>query len=409
MSSDLRRRRPSMAAEALEVRALLSSSGLFGSSSTPPAGHLPTVLTLTSAATIAESGQAVPLLASVAPTGTKRQLKAARSEPISGTVEFLLKSPRHQLLGKVALNTSGSSSSSSLLSAFQSAFGSLGSSGASSTSDTAFVETKALKRLGTYRVIARFLPSNDDFRASRSESVSVTITPPTRDAPTVSTLAVPSTVETGASVPMAVTIANGDSSLADGMVRFVTVGPHPVVLGKVAAGLFNRPIDFATSALRQVGTYQVQAIYQSRGGRFSGSTSAPMTVTITPLTAASFRVTPIVSHGALDQPLGFTVTALDVQGQPLTDYTGTISFSSPTDSWTILPAPVYKRLGISQPSPNSPGMASFSPSSYTFTTADQGSHTFVGAVAFGKAGAETLQVTQADDPEVTGETTFAIA
>src|SRR5262249_38663469 len=36
-------------------------------------------------------------------------------------------------------------------------------------------------------------------------------------------------------------------------------------------------------------------------------------------------------------------------------------------------------------------------------------HTFMGAVTFGKAGAETLQVTQADDPKVRGRTTFAIA
>jgi hypothetical protein len=127
------------------------------------------------------------------------------------------------------------------------------------------------------------------------------------------------------------------------------------------------------------------------------------------MTAFSFRVTPVVSHGDLNEPLSFTVTALDAQGQPLTDYTGTVVFSSPTDSWTTLPAPAYKRLGIAEPSPDSPGLATFSPGSYTFTTADRGSHTFVGTVRFGKGGAETLQVTQADDPEVTGETTFAIA
>jgi hypothetical protein len=107
--------------------------------------------------------------------------------------------------------------------------------------------------------------------------------------------------------------------------------------------------------------------------------------------------------------LSFEVTALDAHGQPLTDYTGTVVFTSPTDSWTILPAPAYKRLGIAEPSADSPGLANFDPASYTFTPADQGSHTFVGAVTFGKAGAETLQVTQADDPEVSGKTTFAIA
>jgi hypothetical protein len=33
----------------------------------------------------------------------------------------------------------------------------------------------------------------------------------------------------------------------------------------------------------------------------------------------------------------------------------------------------------------------------------------VGAVTFGKGGAATFQVTQADDPDVYGRTTFAIA
>ena len=43
-----------------------------------------------------------------------------------------------------------------------------------------------------------------------------------------------------------------------------------------------------------------------------------------------------------------------------------------------------------------------------FTLADHGSHTFVGAVTFGKGGAETLQVTQANNHEVRGKSTFAI-
>ena len=181
------------------------------------------------------------------------------------------------------------------------------------------------------------------------------------------------------------------------------------MVGKITVGAFDRQITFSADTLQQIGTYQVQATYVPSSGRFAGSTSAPVSVTVTPLTAVSFRVTPVVSHGDLNQPLSFEVTALDAQGQPLTDYTGTVVFTSPTDSWTILPAPAYKRLGIAEPSADSPGLATFAPASYTFTTADQGSHTFVGAVTFGKAGAETLEVTQADDPEVSGTTTFAIA
>jgi hypothetical protein len=409
---DARRRLPMARCglEVLEGRALPSGAGagLFGSSATPSPSHVPTVITLGTVAATAETGQSVPLVATVTPTGTARQSKAASHETIAGTVEFLAESPRPILLGKVALNQSGQSSSS-LLSTIASTFGASSQGGGASSNDTAFLETKALTKLGPYQIEARFLPANGDFRASTSARVGVTITPRTQDAPTVSTLQAPSSVETGASVPFTVTVENPDSSLAGGVVKLTTVSPHPVVLGKISVGVFDRPIPFSTDELRAIGSYQVQATYIPSTGRFAGSTSAPVDVAITPMTAVSFRVTPVVSHGDLNQPLSFTVTALDAQGQPLTDYTGTVVFSSPTDSWTILPAPAYKRLGIAEPSPDSPGLATFSPGSYTFTTADRGSHTFVGAVRFGKGGAETLQVTQADDPEVTGEATFAIA
>ena len=69
---------------------------------------------------------------------------------------------------------------------------------------------------------------------------------------------------------------------------------------------------------------------------------------------------------------------------------------------------MYASLGIGAPSPDTPGLAKFSPASYTFTPADHGSHTFAGGVTFGKAGAESIQVTQANDSKVQGKATFAI-
>ena len=116
----------------------------------------------------------------------------------------------------------------------------------------------------------------------------------------------------------------------------------------------------------------------------------------------------MVRHGHLGKPLSFTVTALNAQKQPLTNYTGTVVFTSPTDSWTIFPTAVYASLELPPPPPQSTGLATFNPQSYTFTPADHGSHTFVGAVTFGKGGAETLQVTQANNPKVFGKTTFSI-
>ncbi len=61
--------------------------------------------------------------------------------------------------------------------------------------------------------------------------------------------------------------------------------------------------------------------------------------------------------------------------QPLTNYTGTVVFSSPTDSWTIFPKHEYATLGLTEPPAESTLLATFNPSAYTFTTADAGSHT----------------------------------
>ncbi len=170
------------------------------------------------------------------------------------------------------------------------------------------------------------------------------------------------------------------------------MSPHPVVLGKVSVSAFDQQVSFTTDKLQGIGVHQIKAVYMPGNSLFAGSTSAPVTVAVTPLTAVSFRVRVLQRFGTVHEPISFNVTALDAQGQRLPDYTGTVVFTSPTDSLPNLPAAVYTNLHISPPSPATPGMATFTPGSYTFTPADQGSHTFVGAVTFGKAGAESIQV-----------------
>ncbi len=253
------------------------------------------------------------------------------------------------------------------------------------------------------------MPTNKDFNASTSAPTTVTITPRTQDAPTVTSLqASTNSLESGEGVTLNATVQNANSSLAGGVVELTTVSPHPIVLGKAAVNAFDQPVSFTNDQLQKAGNYRIQAVYRPNSNRFAGSTSAPITVTVTPLTAASFRVTPVVPDGQPGEPLSFTVTALDAQGQPLTDYTGTVAITSPTDSRTNYPASVYASLKITEPPADAPGFAKITPQSYTFTTADQGSHTFVDAVTFQKGGAESIQVTQANDPKVSGKATFAI-
>ena len=205
------------------------------------------------------------------------------------------------------------------------------------------------------------------------------------------------------------TVQNADSSLANGAVEFVTVGSHPIVLGTVPVGLFGQQVSLASFALHNVGTYQVEAIYLPNSTRYAESTSAPVTITVTPLTAASFRVTPVVRHGLSVGPGLHGHSTQFQKNNPSRITPGTVVFSSPTDSWTIFPKHEYATLGLTEPPAESTLLATFNPSAYTFTTADGGSHTFLGGVTFGKGGAEILKVGQADDSKVSGRTTFSIA
>ena len=171
----------------------------------------------------------------------------------------------------------------------------------------------------------------------------MTITPKTVNAPTVTSLTAVTPVSRRASrSPYTPAVQNSNSSLADGVVEFVTGGRHPVVLGKVDVGTFGQQVSLTTSKLEKVGTYQIEAKYLPNTNRFAESTSPPVNVTVTPLTAASFRITPVVRPAHLGTPLSFTVTALNAQKQPVTNYTGTILISSPTDSWTTFPSGVQE-------------------------------------------------------------------
>jgi Bacterial Ig-like domain (group 3) len=369
--------------EALEERTMLSGTGASPATShaVPVPLNVPTITTLQALIPSAEVGQPVPLVATVKVASTANANNAGKVEPMTGTVAFVTATSNPVVLGEVKLNKSGQ----------------------------ALLSTKLLKNVGSNPITAEFLPANNYFAESTSAPIVVTINPMTVNAPTVTSLqAVTTRVETGESITLDATVQNADSSLANGVVEFVTVGRHPDVLGEIAIGTFGQQVSITTRALKKVGTYQIEAEYVPNTNRFATSASAPLAATITPLTAASFRVKPLVRHGHLGSLMSFTVTALNVDHQPLTNYTGTVVMTSPTDSWTVFPKSVYASMGLSPPPPLSTGLASFNPQTYTFTSADHGSHTFVNAATFGKGGAQILQVTQANDPEVFGKTTLSI-
>ncbi|MHB1559518.1 MAG: Ig-like domain repeat protein [Isosphaeraceae bacterium] len=371
--------------------------------------HVPTRVILVTGAPRAESGQSVPLLAVVKDAGTGNQVDAGKVLPISGTLQFYSRSPQSILLGQVTINQATITSSSSLVQALQSMFGQTNQAAVQAGKNSATLSTNKLTRVGPNDIEAKFTPSNSDFTASTSAPLRVTITPSTFHDPTTTALqASTTTIEKGEDISFYASVQNHSSSLAGGVVEFMTMGPHPVLLGKVTVNGFDQQLSLTTGKLQKAGDYHVQAVYLPGNSRFAESASAPVTITVTPMTATSFRVTPVRRYGAVKQPVSFTVTAVDSRGRPVTNYDGTVFVYSPTDSLPNFPPSTYTALNIGPPSPATPGLARITPTSYTFTTADHGSHTFVNGVTFGKGGAERIRITQASDSKVQGEATFAI-
>ena len=91
------------------------------------------------------------------------------------------------------------------------------------------------EKRGAYQIEAEFLPDHNFFAASTSAPLSVTITPKTLNAPTVTSLQAiaMNVIETGEPLTLNATVQNANSTVPDGFVKFVTVSRHPVMFGEV--------------------------------------------------------------------------------------------------------------------------------------------------------------------------------
>jgi len=108
----------------------------------------------------------------------------------------------------------------------------------------------------------------------------------------------------------------------------------------------------------------------------SGFTYAPPTV-------SKLAVTGITNSINVGATSNVTVTAQDGSGITVTDYTGTIYFTS-TDTGATFPA------------------------SYTFIATDNGVHTFTGGVKFATAGSQTVTATDTTTATITGSQTVMV-
>lgn len=93
---------------------------------------------------------------------------------------------------------------------------------------------------------------------------------------------------------------------------------------------------------------------------------------------AYLRLEGMDTEVALGDAQNVTVSARDINGEVVTDYTGTVRFSSSDAAATL-------------------------PQDYQFTEEDQGNHTFFLAVNFGTAGEQTLAASDLDDFRIFGQ------
>ena len=168
-----------------------------------------------------------------------------------------------------------------------------------------------------------------------------------------------------------------------GHVVFSLVAPRAERLGASNLDRLGHA-TITTTKLARSGSFEIQAEFIPSLRGYARS-SFLLTVSTGPAAVTSFRIGAPHYYGAPGTPITFTVTALNSQGQPVTDYTGTIDLGSPTNK----PATIVPRI-------------------YTFTTADQGSHTFVNGLTFHKGGAEVLKVHQVSNTRISGKATFGI-
>jgi len=96
--------------------------------------------------------------------------------------------------------------------------------------------------------------------------------------------------------------------------------------------------------------------------------------------STTLSVTTSTSTPTAGTPFNITVTAQNASGQTLTGYTGTVQFTS-TDA----------------------GKGVVLPANYTFTAADNGSHTFSNGVTLVTAGSQTITATDTGNNAITGQ------
>jgi hypothetical protein len=180
-----------------------------------------------------------------------------------------------------------------------------------------------------------------------------------------------------------VVATTADRPVQGGRVRFSVISPTPELLGAAHPNA-RGSATLVTKRLTRGATYVIQASYLAPNASYYPS-NVQLDITVGESPAKRFVIRAPQFFGSPGTPIPFSVTALGHDGRPATDYTGTVQFYSPTDHSASLPQRTY-----------------------TFTTADEGTHDFPDGVTFHKGGAEVLRVRQVNNTQIAGSQPFGI-
>jgi hypothetical protein len=192
----------------------------------------------------------------------------------------------------------------------------------------------------------------------------------------------PTTLTAGTADSFTVTAQDAHGSTLTnytGTVHFTSSDPQAVLPPDYTFTAADQGMHTFTVALRTAGD-QTIAVADTASGSSSGDT----TITVTPAAPDHFTIS--ASTGVVaGAPFDLTVTVLDAFNNVVTGYIGTVTFtSSDQDPGVVLPA------------------------DYTFTAADNGTHTFSGGATLYTTGDQTITATDTLDNTLTGTLTVTL-
>ncbi|HEX2911206.1 MAG TPA: Ig-like domain-containing protein [Chloroflexia bacterium] len=190
--------------------------------------------------------------------------------------------------------------------------------------------------------------------------------------PTVALVSSINPSQAGQAVTFTATVTTG-SGTPTGTVTFMD-GATP--LGTAPLG--GNQAGFSTSGL-SLGSHTITAIYNG-DSNYNGATSAALTQVVTTGPASQLVVAGFPASVVAGSANSITVTVKDASGNIVTNYNGTIHFSS-SDAQAVLPA------------------------DYTFVAGDNGTHTFNNVVLKTAGNAHSITATDTNSPTLSGSQT----